>query len=53
MSTNYMPKPTHVRPGSLDAFTKPSVISGKRVPHKAPHNGPVGVLKDRTQHHND
>ncbi len=53
MSTSYTPKPPPVRAGSLDAFAKPSVVLGKRVPHKAPHNGPVGVLKDRKQHHKD
>lgn len=53
MSTHYTPKPTPVRAGSLDAFTKPSVVLGKRIERKAPHGGPLGVLKDRKQHHND
>lgn len=31
---------THVRPGSLDAYGLPSIVSGRRVyPKRAPHAG--------------
>jgi hypothetical protein len=49
----YKPTPTPMRQGAQDAFTKPSVVLGQRIERKAPHGGPVGLLKDRKQHHND
>jgi hypothetical protein len=39
-----------MRPGSQDAFTKPSMVNGITVPYKPPSNGCVGILKDRTSH---
>jgi hypothetical protein len=39
-----------MRPGSQDAFTKPSMVNGIPVPYKPPSNGCVGILKDRTSH---
>jgi hypothetical protein len=39
-----------MRPGSQDAFTKPSMVNGIAVPYKPPSNGCVGILKDRTSH---
>ena len=39
-----------MRPGSQDAFTKPSLVGGERIPYKPPTQGCVGILKDRTSH---
>jgi hypothetical protein len=50
----YTPKPsTPARAGAMDAYKKPSLVMGKPVPHRAPHGGPVGVLKDQRPHHNN
>ncbi len=49
----YVPSTPPMRPGSQDAFKKPSLVSGKHVDYKPPVSGCVGVLKDRRQHNNN
>lgn len=39
-----------LRPGSQDAFNKPSLVGTTRVPYRAPTQGCVGVLKDNKPH---
>lgn len=49
----YTPTRSVVRPGSQDAFTKPSMVAGKPVAPTGEKVGCVGILKDRRPHHNE
>jgi hypothetical protein len=49
----YTPTQIPTRPGSNDAFTKPSRVGDKLIPYSAKSTGLVGKLKDSKKHHND
>ena len=49
----YKPTTIPTRPGSNDAFTKPSRTGDKLTPYRGIPAGLVGQLKDRNNHHND